>query len=109
MSKREVAERLSDKVAISNYRANKLACEAADAAIQVHGAMGYSRYKQFEHHYRHHRRYRITEGSKAGEPRRTCLGPERCPGVTFGQFFCRLASLSSQVAASTMCSHLLVY
>tara|TARA_R110002110_G_scaffold153886_1_gene347564 strand:+ start:119848 stop:121119 length:1272 start_codon:yes stop_codon:yes gene_type:complete len=63
MSKREVAERLSDKVAICNYRANKLACEAADAAIQVHGAMGYSRYKQFEHHYRHHRRYRITEGS----------------------------------------------
>jgi acyl-CoA dehydrogenase len=63
MSKREVAERLSDKVAICNYRANKLACEAADAAIQIHGAMGYSRYKQFEHHYRHHRRYRITEGS----------------------------------------------
>ncbi len=63
MSKPEVAERLSDKVAICNYRANRLACEAADAAIQVHGAMGYSRYKQFEHHYRHHRRYRITEGS----------------------------------------------
>ncbi len=63
MSKPDVAERLSDKVAICNYRANRLACEAADAAIQVHGAMGYSRYKQFEHHYRHHRRYRITEGS----------------------------------------------
>ncbi|PLW82703.1 acyl-CoA dehydrogenase [Kineobactrum sediminis] len=63
MSKREVALKLSDKVAICNYRANRLACEAADAAIQVHGAMGYSRYKQFEHHYRHHRRYRITEGS----------------------------------------------
>ncbi len=63
MSKREVAQRLSDKVAICNYRANKLACEAADAAIQVHGGMGYSRHKQFEHHYRHHRRYRITEGS----------------------------------------------
>ncbi|MDP4788838.1 MAG: acyl-CoA/acyl-ACP dehydrogenase [Haliea sp.] len=63
MSKPEVARRLSDKVAICNYRANRLACEAADAAIQVHGAMGYSRYKQFEHHYRHHRRYRITEGS----------------------------------------------
>lgn len=63
MDKREVAKRLSDTVAVCNYRANRLACTAADEAIQVHGAMGYSRYKQFEHHYRHHRRYRITEGS----------------------------------------------
>lgn len=63
MSKPEVAEKLSEKVAICNYRANQLACKAADEAIQVHGGMGYSRYKQFEHHYRHHRRYRITEGS----------------------------------------------
>jgi acyl-CoA dehydrogenase len=63
MNKREVAKLLSDKVAMCNYRANRLACEAADAAIQVHGGLGYSRYKQFEHHYRHHRRYRITEGS----------------------------------------------
>ena len=50
MSKREVAERLSDKVAICNYRANKLACEAADAAIQVHGAMGFT-YEHRLHHY----------------------------------------------------------
>jgi acyl-CoA dehydrogenase len=63
MDKREVARRLSDTVAICNYRANRLACQAADEAIQVHGGIGYSRYKQFEHHYRHHRRYRITEGS----------------------------------------------
>jgi acyl-CoA dehydrogenase len=63
MSKIEVAKRLSAKVSMCNYRANRLACEAADAAIQVHGGMGYSRYRQFEHHYRHHRRYRITEGS----------------------------------------------
>jgi acyl-CoA dehydrogenase len=63
MSKPEVAQQLSEKVAICNYRANQLACKAADEAIQVHGGMGYSRYKQFEHHYRHHRRYRITEGS----------------------------------------------
>ena len=63
MSKREVAIELSDKVAMCNYRANQLACKAADEAIQVHGGVGYSRYKQFEHHYRHHRRYRITEGS----------------------------------------------
>ena len=63
MDKREVATQLSDRVAICNYRANRLACEAADRAIQVHGALGYSRHRQFEHHYRHHRRYRITEGS----------------------------------------------
>jgi len=63
MSKADVAKRLSDKVAMCNYRANQLACRAADEAIQLHGGMGYSRYKQFEHHYRHHRRYRITEGS----------------------------------------------
>jgi alkylation response protein AidB-like acyl-CoA dehydrogenase len=32
--------------------------------MQVHGGMGYSRHKPFEHIYRHHRRYRITEGSE---------------------------------------------
>ena len=32
--------------------------------MQVHGGMGYSRYKPFEHIYRHHRRYRITEGAE---------------------------------------------
>ena len=63
MSKKDVAQYLSDKVAMCNYRANRLACHAADAAMQVHGGMGYSRHTQFEHHYRHHRRYRITEGS----------------------------------------------
>ena len=47
-----------------NYRANRLACEAADRAIQVHGGIGYTRAKPFEHIYRHHRRYRITEGSE---------------------------------------------
>ncbi len=35
-----------------------------DRAIQVHGGIGYSRAKPFEHIYRHHRRYRITEGSE---------------------------------------------
>lgn len=63
MTKPEVAVRLSDKVSMCNYRANRLACNAADQAIQIHGGMGYSRHTQFEHHYRHHRRYRITEGS----------------------------------------------
>lgn len=64
MSKPEVAIRLSDKVAMCNYRANRLVCDAADRAMQVHGGIGYSRHKPFEHIYRHHRRYRITEGAE---------------------------------------------
>lgn len=56
-------ESVSDQVAIANYRANRLACNAADQAIQTHGGIGYTRGKPFEHMYRHHRRYRITEGS----------------------------------------------
>lgn len=55
---------VSDHVSMANYRANRLVCEAADRAIQVHGGIGYTRAKPFEHIYRHHRRYRITEGSE---------------------------------------------
>jgi hypothetical protein len=54
---------ISDLVAMANYRANRLVCRAADQAMQTHGGLGYSRNRQFEHIYRHHRRYRITEGS----------------------------------------------
>jgi alkylation response protein AidB-like acyl-CoA dehydrogenase len=61
---------ISDKVAMCNYRANRLVCNAADQAMQVHGGMGYSRHKPFEHIYRHHRRYRITEGSEEIQIRR---------------------------------------
>ena len=64
MTRAEVEHRLSDKVSMCNYWANRLCCEAADRAMQVHGGMGYSRHKPFEHIYRHHRRYRITEGSE---------------------------------------------
>jgi acyl-CoA dehydrogenase len=60
----EIQLYLSDKVSMCNYRGNRLVCDAADWAMQVHGGMGYSRHKQFEHIYRHHRRYRITEGSE---------------------------------------------
>ena len=56
--------RISDRISMCNYRANRLVCEAADRAIQVHGGIGYTRGKPFEHIYRHHRRYRITEGSE---------------------------------------------
>lgn len=55
---------VSDWVSMANYRGNRLACNAADTAIQVHGGIGYTRHKPFEHIYRHHRRYRITEGSE---------------------------------------------
>ncbi|GAB3291323.1 acyl-CoA dehydrogenase family protein [Parasphingorhabdus pacifica] len=55
---------ISDKVSMCNYRANRLVCDAADRAMQVHGGMGYTRHTPFEHIYRHHRRYRITEGAE---------------------------------------------
>jgi len=55
---------VTDQVSMANYRANRLVCQAADQAMQVHGGIGYSRHKPFEHIYRHHRRYRITEGSE---------------------------------------------
>ena len=64
MPKTEVAKKLSDKVAMCNYRANRLVCDAADRAMQVFGGLGYSRHQPFEHIYRHHRRYRITEGAE---------------------------------------------
>jgi acyl-CoA dehydrogenase len=77
MSKTEVAKRLSDKVSMCNYRANRLVCEASDRAMQVHGGIGYSRHKPFEHIYRHHRRYRITEGAEEIQIRKVA-------GVLFG-------------------------
>lgn len=64
MDHKEIEHQLSDKVSMCNYWANRLVCQAADRAMQVHGGMGYSRHKPFEHIYRHHRRYRITEGSE---------------------------------------------
>lgn len=62
--------RVSHMVSMANYRANRLVCEAADRAMQVHGGVGYTRHKPFEHIYRHHRRYRITEGSEEIQIRR---------------------------------------
>jgi alkylation response protein AidB-like acyl-CoA dehydrogenase len=60
----------SDKVSMCNYWSNRMCCEAADRAMQVHGGLGYSRHKPFEHIYRHHRRYRITEGAEEIQMRR---------------------------------------
>lgn len=83
MPHKEVEHRLSDKVSMCNYWANRLVCEAADRAMQVHGGIGYSRHKPFEHIYRHHRRYRITEGAEEIQMRKVAaylfgyLGPRR--------------------------------
>ncbi|KAG9234644.1 acyl-CoA dehydrogenase-like protein [Amylocarpus encephaloides] len=64
LSQREIERDLGDKVSMCNYWGNRLCTQAADRAIQIHGGIGYSRHKPFEHIYRHHRRYRITEGSE---------------------------------------------
>lgn len=64
MPHKEVEQKVSDKVSMCNYWANRLCTQAADQAIQTHGGWGYSRHYPFEHIWRHHRRYRITEGSE---------------------------------------------
>ncbi|MCC7393927.1 MAG: acyl-CoA dehydrogenase family protein [Sphingomonadaceae bacterium] len=74
---------LSDHISMCNYWANRLVCEAADRAMQVHGGIGYSRHKPFEHIYRHHRRYRITEGAEEIQMRKVAaylfgyMGPKK--------------------------------
>jgi alkylation response protein AidB-like acyl-CoA dehydrogenase len=79
----EIEKKVSDKISMCNYWANRLVCEAADRAMQVHGGIGYSRHKPFEHIYRHHRRYRITEGSEEIQMRKVAghlfgyMGPKR--------------------------------
>ena len=83
MPKPEVEKRISDKVSMCNYWANRLVCEAADRAMQVHGGIGYSRHNPFEHIYRHHRRYRITEGTEEIQMRKVAaylfgyIGPRK--------------------------------
>ncbi len=80
---KEIEKQISDKVSMCNYWANRLVCEAADRAMQVHGGIGYSRHKPFEHIYRHHRRYRITEGSEEIQMRKVAaflfgyMGPRK--------------------------------
>ncbi len=78
-----IERELSDKISMCNYWANRLVCEAADRAMQVHGGIGYSRHKPFEHIFRHHRRYRITEGAEEIQMRKVAaylfgyLGPRK--------------------------------
>ena len=90
----EVEKRLSDKVSMCNYWANRLCCEAADRAMQIHGGMGYSREKPFEHIYRHHRRYRITEGSEEIQMRKIA-------GYLFGFIGPRRKEFTSRAASKT--------
>ncbi|KAL1897464.1 hypothetical protein Sste5346_004202 [Sporothrix stenoceras] len=59
-----IEKQLGHKIGMCNYYAARLACEAADRAMQIHGGDGYSRHYPFEHIWRHFRRYRITEGSE---------------------------------------------
>jgi acyl-CoA dehydrogenase len=83
MEHKDLEHKLSDKISMCNYYANRLVCEAADRAMQVHGGIGYSRHKPFEHIYRHHRRYRITEGAEEIQMRKVgaylfgYLGPRK--------------------------------
>ncbi|KAK5201641.1 hypothetical protein LTR16_001967, partial [Cryomyces antarcticus] len=66
----DVSATLGDRVSMCNFSANRLCTDAADRAIQIHGGRGYSRHMAFEHIWRHHRRYRITEGSEEIQIRR---------------------------------------
>ena len=66
----EAAVSIGHRVSMCNFRANRLVCDAADRAMQIHGGLGYSRHEPFEHIYRHHRRYRITEGAEEIQMRR---------------------------------------
>ncbi len=83
MPHEEIEKTISDKISMCNYWANRLVCQAADRAMQVHGGIGYSRHKPFEHIYRHHRRYRITEGAEEIQMRKVAaylfgyIGPNK--------------------------------
>src|SRR4029077_16218934 len=88
LTQSQVEHTRSDKASMCNYCANRLCCDAADRAMQVHGGMGYSRHKPFEHIYRHQRRYRITEGAEEIQMPRVAgylfgfIKPDTLKGVT---------------------------
>lgn len=65
-----IERHVGHKIGMCNYFANRLVCEAADRAMQIHGGDGYSRHYPFEHIWRHFRRYRITEGSEEVQMRK---------------------------------------
>jgi acyl-CoA dehydrogenase len=55
-TQKEIERDLGDRVSMCNYWGNRLCTQAADRAMQIHGGIGYSRHKPFEHIYRHHRK-----------------------------------------------------
>jgi acyl-CoA dehydrogenase len=61
--------------------------EEAQRWWELYG-LGYSRHQPFEHIYRHHRRYRITEGAEEIQMRRVAgylfgfIKPDTLKGVT---------------------------
>ena len=63
-----IEKQLGHKISMCNYYANRLATQAADNAIQVHGGNGYSRHQPFEH-----------RGSASDT---TSAGPAMSQGVT---------------------------
>lgn len=83
MPHEEIERHVSDRISMCNYWANRLVGQAADRAMQVHGGVGYSRHMPFEHIYRHHRRYRITEGAEEIQMRKVAgylfgfMGPRK--------------------------------
>ena len=100
LTQAQVEHTLSDRVSMCNFWANRLCCEAADRAMQVHGGMGYSRHKPFEHIYRHHRRYRITEGSEEIQKRKVA-------GFLFGYMGAGKQALGSeQMEGGCTCRHI---
>ena len=58
----------SQRVSMCNYWANRLCCRPPTGPCRSRG-MGYCA-TPFEHIYRHHRRYRITEGAEEIQMRR---------------------------------------
>ena len=75
LTQAQVEHTLSDKVSMCNFWANRLCCESADRAMQVHGGMGYSRHKPFEHIYRHHPATaspKAARKSRSGKSRGSC-------------------------------------
>ncbi|WP_228287184.1 acyl-CoA dehydrogenase family protein [Rhodococcus ruber] len=71
------------KVAMVDLRRRRVVCRTADPAIRIHGDVGCARRKQFEHIYRHHRRYHRGHRRAATAPYAArmfdfrCADPER--------------------------------
>ena len=53
---------VSDKVSMCNYWSNRLCCEAADQAMQVHGATGISQWSPLSNMYAQQRTLRYADG-----------------------------------------------